>query len=82
MKLDTWLDKIDAIRATTAFGPKVPWWDGKKKYGLYEKYENKYLGSPKYDNGIDVLFNKGYNPQEAIEMWWAFTPKTKWRKKK
>ena len=55
MKLDTWLDKTYKLRAETAVGPKVMWGDG-KKHGTNEIYFNKWLGTPKYDNGLEILF--------------------------
>ena len=54
MKLDTWLDKTYKLRAKTAVGPKVMWGDG-KNHGINEIYFNRWLGTPKYDNGVDIV---------------------------
>ena len=82
MKLDTWLNKTYKIRAETAVGPKVMWGDG-KKHGIDEIYFNKWLGTPKYDNGLDILWKRGYSPIEALVEWLNYTPrKKKWGRKK
>ena len=67
-KLDTWLTKTYKLRAETAVGPKVMWGDG-KKHGINEIYFNKWLGTPKYDNGLDILWKRGYSPIEALVEW-------------
>ena len=81
MKLDTWLDKTYKLRAETAVGPKVMWGDN-KKHGINEIYFNKWLGTPKYDNGLDILFKRGYSPIDALVEWLRYTPwKKKWGRK-
>ncbi|NQW07135.1 MAG: hypothetical protein HQ480_01385 [Candidatus Pelagibacter sp.] len=81
-KLDTWLDKAYKISAETATGTKVMWGDG-KKHGINQIHFNKWLGTPKYENGLDILFKLGYTPEEALVKWAEYNPiNKKWGKKK
>ena len=82
MKLDTWLDKTYKLRAETAAGPKATRGDG-KKHGSREIYFSVFLGTPKYDNGLDILWKRGYSPIEALVEWQAYLPgNKKWGRKK
>jgi hypothetical protein len=41
------------------------------------------LGTPKYENGLDILFKLGYTPEEALVKWAEYNPiNKKWGKKK
>ena len=81
MKLNTWLNKTYKLRAEAAVGPKGMWGDG-KKHGIYDIYSNKWLGTPKYDNGLDILWKRGYSPINALVEWERYTPwKKKWGRK-
>ena len=53
MTLDEWLDEIDRIKST-----KKPHF-----------YTNEFLGSPKYDNGIDSFWEQGWSPQGILHVW-------------
>jgi hypothetical protein len=53
MTLNEWLDEIDRIKST-----KEPFY-----------YANEFLGSPKYDNGIDSFWEQGWSPQGILSVW-------------
>tara|TARA_R100001086_G_scaffold710_1_gene347 strand:- start:526 stop:738 length:213 start_codon:yes stop_codon:yes gene_type:complete len=58
MSLDDWLIESYELR--------------QKKRHCY--YCNDYLGTPKYENGLDVLWKHGYTPLEALEKWERYKP--------
>jgi len=53
MSLDDWLLETYELR--------------QKKPHCY--YCSNYLGTPKYDNGFDILWKYSYPPLEALEKW-------------
>ena len=58
MSLDDWLLETYELR--------------QKKPAFH--YANNYLGSAKYDKGLDLLWKYGYPPLEALEKWRDFKP--------
>jgi len=37
-------------------------------------YFNNRLGTPKFDNGLDALYEQGMSPREALEHWRTYKP--------
>jgi hypothetical protein len=58
LTFDEWFDEIDRIKAANP----DPWY-----------YANDLLGTPKYSNGLDIYFDRGFTPQDALDDWRTMT---------